>query len=145
MKMRLLWIEDDYYAIRGLVRPLRKIGFQVDEALSAVDGYKKALRWRDYDLIIVDLIMPLTDSDEPLPAEVESWKREEYAGIGLLRWLRIDLGAECPILVLSVIADPVSKFGLEGLHLDSVLLKRGLLPSVVKEEVLTILREVTEC
>lgn len=141
MKKYLLWVEDDYYAIKGLFRPLERSGFLIDVATSAADGYHKALKWDKYALIIVDLIMPLSDSDTswPLPAEVEAWKKEEYAGIGLLKWLKLKLGAECPILLLSIIQDPISKYGLEDLHLDGTLMKRGLLPTQVKEVVFQIL------
>ena len=139
MKNHILWIEDDYYAIQGLVRPLVKAGFEVDPATSAVEGYKKAKNWRSYDLIIVDLILPLSDSDEKLPLEVIAWEREVYVGVGLAKWLLTELKVKCPVLLLSVVRDPITTFHLENIGLADYLPKRGLLPSRVKEEVLKLL------
>lgn len=136
---RVLWIEDDYYAIKGLVRPLEKSGFQIDVATSASGGYHKLSNRQAYDLIVVDLILPLSDDASSPPPEVAAWLNEQYSGIGLLRWLMQDPKIECPVLVLSVVQDPISIYSLEGLGLAGSLLKRGLLPSRVKEEVFRLL------
>jgi CheY-like chemotaxis protein len=141
MKRRILWIEDDYFAIRGLVNPLKKAGFQIDVATSAYEGYQKVKGRQKYDLIVVDLIMPLSNSEDTLPllAEVRSWGDEDYPGIGLLKWLKLKLKVECPVLILSVIQNPISRYGLEDLGVSGTLLKRGLLPTRVKEVVFEIL------
>jgi CheY-like chemotaxis protein len=139
MKKCILWIEDDYFAIKGLVRPLEREGFTFDVATSAVEGFYKAQQWRAYDVILVDLILPLVNSDEDLPEKVRSWNNEPYVGIGLLKWLKADLQVECPVLMLSVVRDPISKFHLENLGLAGYLPKRGLLPSQVKANVLKII------
>jgi CheY-like chemotaxis protein len=139
MKKRILWIEDDYYDIQGLLRPLEKAGFRIDVARSAVDGFRKAVNWQAYDLIVVDLIMPLSDDTGPLPETVLFWDAEEHVGLGLVKWLVLDLKVECPILLLSVVRDPISTYNLKDLDLAGSLLKRGLLPSEVKEEVCHVL------
>lgn len=139
MDKHVLWIEDDYSEIRNLVRPLEREGFKITAAMSAVEGFRKARNWQAYDLIIVDLIMPLTDALEPVPAEVAAWDAEPHAGLGLVKWLAQDLQAQCPILILSVVRDPISTFDLDNLQLAGVLLKRGLKPSIVKQEVFRIL------
>jgi len=143
MKKRILWIEDDYYAIKGLVRPLEKAGFQIDIATAAVEGFRKATNWETYDLILADLIMPLSDSGESLPEIVGSWAIERYAGVGLLKWMMLDLKVGCPVLIVSVVQDPISTFDLGDLGLAGYLLKRGLLPSEVKKEVYRVL-EIAE-
>jgi len=140
MKKRILWIEDDYYALQGLVRPLEKEGFTIDVATSALDGFEKALKWRHYDLIIVDLILPLSNTVEDLPDKVRSWAEQEYVGIGLVKWLRADLKAGCPVLLLSVVREPMSRLGLQDLGLAGHLVKRGLLPSQVRDEVFRVLK-----
>src|SRR5690349_9152940 len=99
MKKRILWIEDDYYAIRSLVRPIEQEGFKVDAATSAADGYKKAARWRLYDLIIVDIILPISDDSGDVPMDAQTWLAEEYVGIGLLKSLKLDLKVRVPIVV----------------------------------------------
>jgi CheY-like chemotaxis protein len=139
MKRHILWIEDDYYDIQGLVRPLTKAGFRISAATSAVQGFRKALDWQQYDLIVVDLIMTLSEDAEPVPQVVASWDAEPYIGLGLAKWLKQDLKVECPILILSVVRDPISTYGLKDLGLDQCLLKRGLKPSAVKSKVFELL------
>jgi len=139
MKKRILWIEDDYYAIRGLMRPLERAGFQVDAATSAIAGYQLAIHWQVYDLIVVDLILPLRDDDRTLPGVVNGWSREEHVGVGLLKWLLGDMKVTCPVLLLSVVRHPVHTYQLGGMGLASYLPKRGLLPSQVKAEVFRLL------
>ncbi len=139
MTKHILWIEDDYYAIKGLMRPLEKAGFTVDAAASAHDGYLKAMQWQSYDLITVDLILPLSNDDRILPEKVAAWQTEEYTGVGLLKWLLTELQVKCPVLLLSVVRHPTHTFHLENLGLAGYLPKRGLLPSHVKEEVFKLL------
>lgn len=139
MNKRILWIEDDYYAIKGLVRPLEKAGFQIDAATSAIEGYHKARRWQLYDLIVVDLILPLSDDDQALPEKVSTWRYEEHVGVGLLKWLLTELKVTCPVMLLSVVRHPMHTFQLSGIGLASYLPKRGLLPSQVKTEVFRLL------
>lgn len=138
MQKRVLWIEDDFYAVKGLLRPLELEGFRVESATSALEGYAKAHQWKSYDLIVVDLILPLSDDAGNLPDIVRGWKTEQYAGVGLLKWLLNDLKVECPVLLLSVVRDPVKTFHLEH-PLLTPLPKRGLLPTRVKDEVHRIL------
>jgi CheY-like chemotaxis protein len=136
---RILWIEDDYHVVKGLLRPLEKIGVQIDVATSALDGYRMLTKQQRYDLIVVDLILPLTDDTWPPPKIVAAWQDERHAGVGLLKWLMQDLKVECPVLVLSVVQDPIPTFDLGDLGIAGSLLKRGLLPSAVKEEVSRLL------
>ncbi len=138
MKKRILWIEDDYHAIQGLMRPLEKLGFRIDAATSAVSGYTKAQEWQNYDVIVVDLILQSSDDDGALPAEVKNWESEEDMGVGLLKWLLGSLRAECPVIILSVVPDPISRYRLEGLEIRGHLPKRALLPKRVKEEILQL-------
>ena len=140
MNRKILWIEDDYYAIKGLVRPLENAHFKVDVAISAKDAYDYALKWRDYDLIVLDVIVSVTDDEEPVIPEIAKWaNNDEYVGIAMARWLIQELKIECPILLMSVVNDPIKRFGLSGIPNLYYLSKKGLLPSRVKEEVFRIL------
>ena len=139
MHHRILWIEDDYYAIKGLVRPLEKAGFTVEAATAAYDGYVRAQQWPAYDLIVVDLILPLSNDTRVLPDRVALWRDEEYAGVGLLKWLLLELRAKCPVILLSVVRHPTQTYHLENIGLAGYLPKRGLLPSQVKAEVYRLL------
>lgn len=139
MNKHILWVEDDYFAIKGLVRPLEREGFEIDVARSATEAFQKAQNWQAYDLILVDLILPLSNDPGPVPEEVRSWDNEQYVGLGIVKWLKQELKVTCPVLILSVVRQPISKFHLEGLGLAGHLPKRGLLPHRVKEEVLGLL------
>ena len=57
----------------------------------------------------------------------------------MVKWLMMELKVECPVLILSVVRDPISTFELQDLGLAGSLLKRGLLPSEVKKEVYRVL------
>jgi hypothetical protein len=46
---------------------------------------------------------------------------------------------ECPILIMSIVSDVLTRYGLEDYEQVHVLQKSGLLPSRVNEEILGIL------
>ena len=135
MNNRILWIDDDYYTIKGLYRPLERKGFIVDVAKNALDGYRKGPGWENYDLIVVDLIIPLSDDEMPLPEEVASWGHEKYIGLGLVNWLITKIAVKCPILLLSVVSDPILNLQFMKYERLYYLPKSGLVPSLVLEKV----------
>lgn len=144
MNRKILWVEDDYYAIKGLVRPLENANFKIQVATSAKEAYDYVMKWQDYDLIVLDVIVSVTDDEEPVIPEIEQWANtDEYVGIAMARWLLQDLKIERPILLMSVVNDPVNRFGLTGTPNLYYLSKKGLLPSRVKDEVFRILN-ITE-
>ncbi len=136
MTIKILWIEDDYYNYQSLFRPLRRRGVEVDFALSALEGYKKAQKWSQYAMIVVDIILPPKREPGTLPDIVKDWEKEKYFGIGLLKWLLNDLKAECPVIILSVVDDPIEGYDLQGLGVADYIPKRGLLPSVLTKRIL---------
>jgi DNA-binding response OmpR family regulator len=141
METKVLWIEDDYYNYQGLLRPLEKAGIKVEYALSALEGYKKARKWKDYALIVVDIILPLTKDAEAVPEEVAAWRSEKYPGVGLIKWLRGELKASCPVIILSVVDDPITNYQLESLGIDANISKRGVLPSELTEKINALIKK----
>jgi CheY-like chemotaxis protein len=141
MSRKILWIEDDFYAIRGLIRPIEQQGIIVDVATSAFEGYIKASNWKNYDLIIADLILPISNNeDDKLPALVKSWEdKYEYIGLGIIKWLMEDLKIKRPLIICSVVRDPISTFSLGNLGIAGYISKSGLLPSMLKDEVFKVL------
>ena len=137
---RILWIEDDFYAIKGLVRPLQNEGFLFDIAQSALEAYHKGQVWKSYDLILVDLILPSNNVSDQVPSVVQSWEfNSEYLGIEVVKWLLTEVKAECPVVILSVVRDPISRFNLHNIGVAGYILKRGLLPSTLRDGILGIL------
>jgi two-component system OmpR family response regulator len=81
--MRLLIIEDDRDAADYVVRAFREVGHVADHAADGEEGLVMALD-RDYDVLIVDRMLP---------------KRDGLSVIGALR----EKGVETPVLILSAL------------------------------------------
>lgn len=142
MNKKILWIDDDFFAIEGLFYSIRKEGYTVDDAQSALDGYHKAKNWKDYDLIVIDLIIPISQ-EETAPEMIKRWDNQEnyeHVGIGLANWLLKELKVGCPVIILSVVPDPISTYKLENLGLAGYIRKSGLLPTNLKDELMRILK-----
>lgn len=61
--MRILLVEDDHKISSVVKRGLEQETFAVDTAFNGVDGYELGLS-EDYDVIILDLMLPLMDGIE---------------------------------------------------------------------------------
>ncbi len=79
--MKILIIEDEPKLNAALAEGLRTRGYAVDAALDGEDGERLA-RWNEYDLVILDRMLPKRD------------------GIAVLRNLR-DAGKTTPVLMLT--------------------------------------------
>ncbi len=143
MKNKILWIEDESFMMKGLLRPLQLMGYEIDIASSAAEAFIKAKKWMDYDILVVDIIIPLSN-EEVMPDEIKKWGAEPYVGIGLAKWLAQENNVKCPILLMSIIGNPISIFELDKFGYKFYLEKSGLLPSTVKEKILQILENKDE-
>jgi DNA-binding response OmpR family regulator len=83
--MHLLLVEDEESLVRGLEIGLEEAGYTVDVAYDGVEGEARALS-TTYDLLVVDWMMPRQD------------------GITMIQRVR-DAGVQCPILMLTALAD----------------------------------------
>ena len=115
MAKKILWVEDDYYHIQFLFHYLEKEGAVITPALSACDAYQIINKGTKFDLMVIDIILPISSSLEKLPEAVNEWKAEKYPGIGLVKWLKAIRNVDCPVVVLSVIDDPIQEYGLADL------------------------------
>lgn len=61
--MKILVVEDEPKLNKGLAEGLRGRGYAVDSALDGEEGEKMA-RWNNYDLMILDIMMPKQDGIE---------------------------------------------------------------------------------
>ena len=127
---KIVWIEDDTNIINDVVRPLERSGYgiqrfyTVKEALDNLDALKAC------DLILLDLIIPPGDMDEPVG---------HYPGMYLLRTFREKYQFEQPVIVLSVVANAEVFQDLKTLGAE--IENKPILPSKLKrlvEEVLGI-------
>jgi two-component system cell cycle response regulator CtrA len=101
--MRLLLIEDDLTAARGIVAMLQPCAMTVETVDSGAEGIERASA-SDYDLILLDMMLP------------------DMAGHDVLRNLRAaNIGT--PVLVLSGIAAPKAKVLAFNLGADEFMCK----------------------
>ena len=139
MGRRILWIEDDYFHLKSLARPLVKMGFEIVPAHSVVEARQSLARWGDYDLILLDLILPMTQGEEGLEGDnnVESFDDVEELmtrnGRELLNYIVSKLKVSKPILVLSVAASAKLAEDLVSAGAAQCVVKRGLLPEDLKK------------
>ena len=76
--IRILTIEDDAAIRRGIVDALRFAGYQPLEASSASEGRMAATR-REYELLLLDLVLPGGDGLELLRELRDEIERERDA------------------------------------------------------------------
>jgi two-component system cell cycle response regulator CtrA len=101
--MRILLVDDDSEVVKSLEMTLRAEGFTVDSTTTSEDGLEIAKLY-DYDLIILDLMMP------------------ELDGYEILKRLRASR-VETPVLCLSGLQDTQDKLRGFGLGADDYLTK----------------------
>jgi CheY-like chemotaxis protein len=133
MSKRIVWIEEDTYIIRSVVRPLEDRGYQIDvvenmhDALERIDDLKKC------DLILLDIILPTGTVD---------WEEENHVGLAILRRLRAQ-GVTTPVIALTVVRKTETTEALHALGVKHILHK-PVLPSELEKKVLQVLGEVQQ-
>ena len=101
--MRVLLVEDDLTAARGIALLLKSGGAVVDEADTGQEAMELA-RHYDYDIVVLDLILP---------------DMEGYEVIRRMRAARIDV----PVLILSGLSRPQAKIKGLGVGADDFITK----------------------
>src|SRR5690242_10604711 len=101
--MRVLLVEDDLTIARGISLLLKSAGSVVDQADTGEEALE-LLRHYDYDLVLLDLILP------------------DMEGYEVLRRMRAGRNAT-PVLVLSGLSRPEAKVKALGLGADDFMTK----------------------
>jgi len=102
--MRVLLIEDDLKTLKSVELLLCAEGFAVDAADLGEDGLKMGRLYDDYDIVLLDLLLPDMDGYEVLA-------RLRAAGV------------KTPVLILSALADAEEKIKGLGIGADDYLTK----------------------
>ena len=113
----ILIIEDERFISEMYARMLEKAGYKVDFAYSGQEGIKVATK-KHYDLILLDIMMPITD------------------GMEVLQNLRGEGGRGLPdtkIVILTNLAQPKSSKDALQAKADGYLIKTDVIPSKLVE------------
>jgi two-component system, cell cycle response regulator CtrA len=101
--MRILLIEDDLIAARGISLMLKSSGAVVDHADTGEEGLELA-RHYDYDIVVLDLMLP------------------DIEGFEVVRRMRVSRN-DTPVLILSGLTRPQAKVKGLGLGADDFITK----------------------
>lgn len=120
-KKRILWIDDEARYIKPCADALRVGGFKVKVVGSAKKGFREFLtHQQNYDLVILDLIMPLEKYELPSDAGPNDIRRD-YIGIRVLEEIREF--SDVPVIICTLagednnVRDRVHQLGIsEFLH-----------------------------
>jgi CheY-like chemotaxis protein len=141
---KILWIDDDHEALKGLIRPLERDGHEITSARNIASALENLRGSVAYELVIVDVVLPLYESTQAsVPERIRSnLDAGHYAGEGLIAYTRQDLGLRIPIIVMSVLAHDVQlRARLEPYEISDYLPKGDLSPGQVAETVERALNE----
>src|SRR5690242_20984905 len=101
--MRILLIEDDLVAARGVSLMLKSTGAVVDHADTGEEGLELA-RHYDYDIVVLDLMLP------------------DIEGFEVVRRMRVSRN-DTPVLVLSGLTMPQARVKALSLGADDFIIK----------------------
>lgn len=107
--MKLLWIEDNFEVLKGLLLPLKKEGISITTAATYDAAEEAIMNASLFDIIVLDLLMP---KDHPDSLDI--------VGLHFAKKLR-KAAPKIPILVLTVlrnsrIEDKLEELDIEVLH-----------------------------
>ena len=104
---RILLIDDDEDTLELLGFGLKRRGYAVDVAVNGEAAVEIIKSDQSFDLIILDVLMPLMD------------------GVRFLRWLRQDMGITVPVLVYTGVASADIETEALASGANEVLIKPG--------------------
>lgn len=118
---KILIIEDDNFLLEMVVKAGKQGGFDIDIAVDGEEGFTKAKNG-DYDLILLDLILP------------------KMHGLELLKKLRSE-NIMTPVVVLSNLYDKETLDTANSLGIKDYIIKAQTTPSEIIEKVKIILNK----
>ena len=122
-KKRILMIEDEEIFIDMFGEKLKQDGFSVDDARNGAWGIKEAMK-NDYDLIILDMVMPAMTGEEML----EKLKME-------------DKTKNIPVIVLSASVDEAMARKVKEMGAQEFIIKTQITPSQLSEKAEALLNK----
>ena len=118
--MAILWVEDEQHLLGAELLEER---WKIDTAI-ACDVAIAKLKAQTYELLIVDLIVPVTTgarADLEFEVDHRDDLEEKYGGLWLIRYVREVLDPNVPIMVVTIVVgddrDPIER-RLDGIISD---------------------------
>jgi CheY-like chemotaxis protein len=97
--VRILLVDDEPEFVRAHIDALKDAGYDVKHVGSYAEALE-ALEWQDFDLIVLDLILPPHDDD----LDYETAEPDAEVGLGLHRVIREELDlTQVPIIFFTVV------------------------------------------
>lgn len=132
MAKKILFIDDEPYFVRALIEALEDEGYVVEQAHNGSEAIEK-LRHSEYDLIMLDIIMPTGDSiSDPCGGT--------RTGIRDLEIMRGELVNKLPMICVTVVDDPDVHDEIRQIEIHheiqkSTILVKPVMPSELIEQV----------
>jgi CheY-like chemotaxis protein len=121
--IRILWVEDDYDTIDAFALPANAAGMVITPARSLAAA--KQLLGKtpcEFDLLLIDLILPFAEAEDEASGSAE----DALYGLDLISWVRAQGNVAAPIIVFSVVYDPIVASELDALGvLENCRLHKG--------------------
>lgn len=129
--IRILFIDDEPYFMRAHIDTLKDEGYLVDEAEDGDEALRR-LEASDYDLVILDIIMP--------PGSLEDTNNGMRTGLRIHKAIRRELRLGVPIIFLTVIENREVHRRIKRMEQEfgdprSPILVKPVLPSELVEQV----------
>lgn len=141
-KFKILWIDDDNRILRGFLRKVEEEGVIVDYAGYALEGYQKIKKnGSEYDLILVDIILPLfpmSDGAMDLPEEIKRWEYEDDLGILLVKET-IKMYPTVKVAILSILDEGAVQKRLGDTKVLQIFPKQTISSAELKERIMKLL------
>jgi CheY-like chemotaxis protein len=141
-RKKILWIDDDYRILKGFLRKVADVGVDVEYAGFALEGYRMLRKpGADYDLILVDIILPLFPMSEislELPDAIKSWEFSDDLGILIIKEIA-QLQPVPKIAVLSILDEITVQRRLGDNKVLRIFPKQTITSAELKENIMQLL------
>lgn len=136
---KILWVEDDYYHMKGLFKKVEERGFLVIPARSFMEAKTFLENWREFCIVVLDLCIPYSEM-QLYNLKLEKTEIPTENGALLFNYMIEKLKVNIPILILSIFKTPgiINKMINRG-KLVRKIDKLGVLPSEIEEIILDML------
>lgn len=121
-QIKILLVDDDKFLLDMYSLKFKKSGLDIDVSSTTQGAYEKLNNGEEYDIVLLDIIMPGMD------------------GVELLQKIRVEkLAKESVIIMLTNQADDYEK--AKSLGVDGYIIKASTVPSEVVEKVISIYKD----